>query len=254
MGRRKLTSADVLREQAIVVTADDAVGERWTWLDWDFLPFGDFLELIGMPKGRFESYLRRKVIFPPRGSAYPMIDFLPAEPGSGVHVRYTARQALKLIAIDRLAQAGAWNWCLYQTFRRKGSFDLILNAYQGREYKETGPRPEPILMNTQVDRLMMETGKPHPFKNEVELNLARIQGEWPAKEWCYIEFDVATFIETTVSRLVAFFRNKGVTEAAVRLHSGETWAVPISMDYQPLKRLKRPKTGARPKVGEQSSL
>jgi hypothetical protein len=162
------------------------------------LPLSDFLELVGIPKGRFESYTRRQVL-----------DLESFGSGKGVHLRYTPRDAMKILAIDRLSRAGAWDYCLYQVFRKNGAFDLIVNGYQVRQYPKEG-QPDPIVMNTEQDRLMMETGKPDPFQNELELNLARIRGQWPPKPWYWLTFDVECFLKGAIQRIVEFFRQRGI--------------------------------------------
>lgn len=171
---------------------------RWQWIDYSVLPLSDFLELVGIPKGRFESYTRRETL-----------DLELFGTGRGVHLKYTSRDAMKIMAIDGLSRAGAWDWCLYQAFRKNGSFDLILNGYQCGQYPNEG-RSDPIVMNTQQDRLLMETGKPDPFANDLELNLARIKGQWPLKEWYRLTFDVEIFLKVAIPRLVDFFRKHGI--------------------------------------------
>ena len=67
-------------------------------------------------------------------------------------MKYTPRDAMKIMAIDGLSRAGAWDWCLYQAFRKNGTFDLDVNSYQFGQYTKEG-RPKPIVMNTEQDRL-----------------------------------------------------------------------------------------------------
>jgi hypothetical protein len=62
-----------------------------------------------------------------------------------------------------------------------GQFDSVLNACQCRDYSQT-KRPDTIEMNTRVDRLFHDIGRTNPYKNERDLNLARIRGEWPRNE------------------------------------------------------------------------
>lgn len=203
MARRKQTLAQLVKQRTgdgcvRAYSAVDGKPLRWQWLDYEVLPFADFLELVGIPKGRFESYLRRKIL-----------DLHSFGAGKGTHMRYTPRDAMKILAIDGLSRAGAWDWCLYQALRKNGAFDLIVNGYQFHRYPASG-RPDSIIMNTQQDRLMMDVGKPYAHEDESELNLMRIRGEWPSKEWFWLTFDVATFIEMTVPRIIEFFRGKGV--------------------------------------------
>lgn len=199
--RHKPSIIEILREE----TGRDHIPsppqdeERWQWLDYFILPRGDLLELIEMPKGRFESYLRRE-----------LVQINKFGVGAGVHIRYKPLEALKLMAIDGLSQAGAWDWCMYQTFRHNGAFDFAIRGYQDRTFPKQG-RPDPIVMNTPHDKFMIDNpGKTDPYKDGLELNLARIRGEWPPKDWYRLEFDVATFIELTVPKVAAFLERKGI--------------------------------------------
>lgn len=199
--RLKPTVADLLKQETgrDHIPAPGPGKMRWQWLDYFILPRPDLLDLVAMPKGRFESYLRRRLVEDKRFGS-----------GGGHHIRYKPMEAMKLIAIDGLLQAGAWDWCLYQTFRHNGKFDDAIHGYQFREYPSEG-RPEPIIMNTPHDRFLMENpGKTDPFKDVLELNLAHIRGEWPPKDWHRLEFDVATFIEMTVPKLAEFLEGKGI--------------------------------------------
>ncbi len=196
MGRRKQTVSELA---ATTVTDGKIHPLKWAWLDYSILPLPDFIELIGMPKGRFQSYLRRGVL--------SLNKFGSGGPGN--HLRYTPREALKLLAIDRLARAGAWNECLYQTFRYNGVFDLILNGYQIGSYG-VQKRPDPIFMNTEQDRLRIETGKSIPYANDAEYNVALLRGDWPPKEWAWVEFDVAGFWEWARPKVMDFLRQRGV--------------------------------------------
>ncbi len=200
MARIKPSIAELIREETggPVIPSRTAEELRWQWIDYSVLPLSDFLELVAIPKGRFESYMRRQIL-----------DLRVFGTGRGVHVKYTPRDAMKIMAIDGLSRAGAWDWCLYQAFRKNGSFDLTLNGYQFRQYPKDG-RPDPIVMNTEQDRLLMETGKPDPFENDLELNLARMQGKWPPKDWCWLTFDVEGFLKAAIPRIVAFFRQHGI--------------------------------------------
>ncbi len=200
MARTKPSIAELMKELTggLILPAPKAGEERWGWIDYSVLPLSDFLQLVGIPKGRFESYTRRKTL-----------DLELFGTGRGVHLKYTPRDAMKIMAIDGLSRAGAWDWCLYQAFRKNGTFDLDVNSYQFGQYTKAG-RPEPILMNTEQDRLLMETGKPDPFANELELNLARMKGQWPPKDWCWLTFDVDGFLKTAIPRIVKFFRQHGV--------------------------------------------
>lgn len=182
----------------MIIPARSTEELRWQWLDYSVLPLSDFLELVGILKGRFESYTRRQVL-----------DLEMFGTGRGVHLRYPPRDAMKIMAIDGLSRAGAWDWCLYQAFRKNGTFDLILNGYQGRQYPDQG-QSDPIVMNTEQDRLLMETGRPDHFADELELNLARIQGRWPPKQWYWLTFDVEGFLKAAIPRIVAFLRQRGI--------------------------------------------
>jgi len=200
VARTKPTVAELMKELTggLVLPAPKADEERWGWIDYSVLPLSDFLQLVGIPKGRFESYTRRKTL-----------DLESFGTGRGVHLKYTPRDAMKIMAIDGLSRAGAWDWCLYQAFRKNGTFDLDVNSYQFGQYTKQG-RPEPIVMNTEQDRLLMETGKPDPFANALELNLARMKGQWPPKDWCWLTFDVDGFLKMAIPRIVKFFRQHGV--------------------------------------------
>ena len=200
MARTKPSIAELVKELTggLVLPAPKADEERWGWIDYSVLPLSDFLQLVGIPKGRFESYTRRKTL-----------DLELFGTGRGVHLKYTPRDAMKIMAIDGLSRAGAWDWCLYQAFRKNGAFDLDVNSYQSGRYTKAG-RPEPIVMNTEQDRLLMETGKPDPFANDLELNLARMKGQWPLKEWYRLTFDVEVFLKVAIPRIVDFFRQRGI--------------------------------------------
>lgn len=199
--RHKPSIIELLRE----VTGRDHIPRpprgmgRWQWLDYFILPRGDLLELIEMPKGRFESYLRRH-----------LLDLQHFGIGMGHHARYKPLEALKLIAIDGLAQAGAWDWCLFDAFRHNGSFDFAIRSYQDRTFPKQG-RPDPIVMNTPHDKFMIENpGMTSPYDDALEYNLACIRGEWPPKDWYRLEFDVAMFIELTVPKVAAFLERKSI--------------------------------------------
>ena len=58
---------------------------------------------------------------------------------------------------------------------------LTLNAYQCGDYSKKNP-PDTIEIDTRLGRLIYDTGKPHPHKNERDLSLARIRGKWPPNE------------------------------------------------------------------------
>ena len=200
MARTKPSIAGLMKELTggLLLRTPAADEQRWGWLDYSVLPLSDFLELVGIPKGRFESFTRRQTL-----------DLKLFGTGKGVHLKYTPRDAMKIMAVDGLSRAGAWDWCLYQAFRKNGTFDLTLNGYQCRQYPGEG-RSDPIVMNTEQDRLLMETGKLDPFANELELNLARMKGQWPPKDWCWLTFDVDGFLKTSIPRIVKFFRQHGV--------------------------------------------
>ena len=200
MARTKPSIAELIKEETggLLIRSRTAEELRWQWIDYSVLPLSDFLQLVGIPKGRFESYTRRKTL-----------DLELFGTGRGVHLKYTPRDAMKIMAIDGLSRAGAWDWCLYQAFRKNGTFDLDVNSYQSGQYTKEG-RPEPIVMNTEQDRILMETGKPDPFANDLELNLARMKGQWPPKDWCWLTFDVEGFLKTAIPRIVKFFRQHGV--------------------------------------------
>ena len=199
--RIKRTVLDLLREQigrdSIPAPSPDEL--RWDWLEYFILPLPDLLELTGMPRGRFDSYMRRR-----------LLDIERFGLGAGNHARYKPLEALKLMAIDGLAQAGASGECLYWTFRYQGTFDGIVYEYQAGKFPGRG-RPEPIEMNTEQDRFFIENpDKPHPYRNDGELWVARARGEWP-QEWHTLVFDAATFIEITVPKIIAFLERKGVS-------------------------------------------
>lgn len=199
--RHKPSIVDLLREETgrDYVPAAPSDEQRWQWLDYFILPRPDLLELTGMPKGRFESYLRRR-----------LLDLKHFGVGMGTHIRYKPLEALKLMAIDGLSQAGAWDWCMYQAFRHNGSFDFAIRGYQDRTFPRNG-RPDPIVMNTPHDKFMIDNpGKTDPYKDALEYNLAHIRGEWPPKNWYRLEFDVATFIELTVPKAAAFLEGRGI--------------------------------------------
>jgi hypothetical protein len=198
--RIKYTVGELLREQAgstkIRQTSPQEL--RWQWLDYFILPRPELLELTAMPKGRFESYLRRH-----------LLDLHKFGAGMGNHVHYKPLEAMKLMAIDGLAQAGAWDWCVYQTFRHNGHFDSAIRGYQFRLISSEG-RPEAIIMNTPLDRYWIDNpGRTSPYRDDLALNLAHIHGEWPPNDWYRLEFDVAAFIEMTVPKVIAFLQAKG---------------------------------------------
>jgi hypothetical protein len=199
--RHKPSIVDLLREETgrEFVPAAPSDEERWQWLDYFILPRPDLLELTGMPKGRFESYLRRR-----------LLDLKHFGVGMGTHIRYKPLEALKLMAIDGLSQAGAWDWCMYQAFRHNGSFDFAIRGYQSREYPRKR-RPDPIIMNSPHEKFLMENpGRTSPYRNDLEYNVARVRGQWPPKDWYRLEFDVATFIEMMVPKAAAFLEKKGI--------------------------------------------
>jgi len=153
-----------------------------------------------MPRGRFDSYVRRH-----------LLDI--QEPGIGVGrpARYRPLEALKLMAIDGLAQAGAWDQCLYDVFRQHGAFEAILHDYYHAPLSQRRGRTDPIEMNTQQDRFFIENPeKPHPYESDLELNVSHARGEWPPREWHTLVFEVATFIEVAVPKVIAFLETKGV--------------------------------------------
>jgi len=200
--RMKRSVLELLREQ----TGRDSIPEpapvelRWDWLEYFILPLPDLLELTGMPRGRFDSYMRRH-----------LLDIERLGQGAGNHARYKPLEALKLMAIDGLVQAGAWDQCLYWAFRYHGAFDCLVYEYQARKFPRHGP-PDPIEMNTQQDRFFIANpDKPHPYESDLELNVAHARGEWPPREWHTLVFDVAAFIEVTVPKIISFLERKGVT-------------------------------------------
>ncbi len=94
--RHKPSIIDLLREETgrDYVPAAPSDEQRWQWLDYFILPRPDLLELTGMPKGRFESYLRRR-----------LLDLKHFGVGMGTHIRYKPLEALKLMAIDGLSRS-----------------------------------------------------------------------------------------------------------------------------------------------------
>ena len=207
--RMKRSVLDLLREQigrdSIPAPASDEL--RWDWLEYFILPLPDLLELTGMPKGRFESYMRRR-----------LVDIDRFGQGAGNHARYKPIEALKLMAIDGLAKAGAWDECLYHAFRHHGTFEGIVYDYQAHKFPGRG-RPDSISMNTQQDRWFIENpDRPTPARSDMTKefhipawNAWPPRQEWPPREWYRLEFDAATFIEITVPKIIAFLERKGVS-------------------------------------------
>lgn len=180
------------------IPAPDSDGLRWWWLDLFILPRGDLLELIQMPKGRFESYLRRN-----------LLDLHKFGVGAGHHVRYKPLEALKLLAIDGLSQAGAWDRLLYHIFKHNGEFESAVFGYQIAEYPRNG-RPEPILLNSPSWKFELDHQDDPPVWEASARNEAYVRGEWPPKDWYRLEFDVATFIETSIPKVISFLERRGV--------------------------------------------
>ncbi len=204
MARKQKTVAELWEEitgkDYIVAYVNGERPQRWNWLDYPLFSFSEVLELTGFPRGRVEGYISRGVL---------ELQAHDPNPGSGRHIRYTGRDILKLMAVNGLTAAGAWPECLSNTFRMNGSFDLTLNAYQCGDYSDKN-QPDTIEMNTRVDRLFYDTGKTHPYKNERDLNLARMRREWPRNEWAYVTFDIGAFIAEAVPMLIRFLESKGI--------------------------------------------
>ncbi|WP_321470118.1 hypothetical protein [uncultured Paludibaculum sp.] len=173
---------------------------RWNWIDYPMFEFAEVLECTALPKGRIESFVRRGLL--DLGATRP-------KGGKGYRRLYSGREILKIWAVDGLVTAGAWTECLIETFGTKREFDLILNSYQFGAYSPVN-RPDPIEMNTRAERRFYDTGKSSPYETELELNLARIRGEWPKPDWAFLTFDVGEFIAESMPRLIRFVESKGV--------------------------------------------
>jgi hypothetical protein len=204
MARKQRTVAELWEEitgkEYIVAYVNGEQAQRWNWIDYPIFSFSEVLELTGFQRGRVEGFISRGAL---------ELQAHDPNPGSGRHIRYTGRDVLKLMAVNGLTAAGAWPECLKNTFRINGPFDLALNGYQFRDYSDSN-RPDTIEMNTRAERLFYDTGKTDPYKNERDLNLARIRREWPRNEWAYVTFDIAAFLAETMPMLIRFLESKGI--------------------------------------------
>lgn len=205
---KKKTIAELWRELTgggeyiVGYSAHDGKPLRWHWLDWPIMMFADVLKFTGLPKGRIESYSRRGLW---------ELDYHGSQPGgSGHHVLYSPRSVLKLIAIDRLTEAGAWPECLKANFGKNRQFDLILNDYQFRFHKDAerdgGEFDRTLTMNDAYWRYRRLHGKsPEPKHGDPWYTAG------PAPEdWIQLHFDVAAFLWDIMPRLIRFFAHEGV--------------------------------------------
>ena len=180
-------------------SAEDGKPLRWHWIDSPLMTFSAVLEFTGLPKGRIESYSRRGVWD---------LDYHGYPPGgSGHHVLYSPRSILKLIAIDRLSEAGAWPECLKSDFAKNRKFDLILNGYRWRDYADaehdSGSFDRTLILNDANWRYFRQHGK---FPGDAWAHMpAR-----PHEDWIQMHFDVAAFLFDTMPRLIRYFADNGV--------------------------------------------
>ncbi|MBL8231033.1 MAG: hypothetical protein JNL98_21255 [Bryobacterales bacterium] len=172
------------------VNAIDEEPLRWHWIDYPVLSFSDVLAFTGLPKGRIESYSRRGL--------WDLTE-VAETPGSGHHVLYSPRNVLKLLAIDRLAQAGAWPECLKAAFETNRDFDLILNGFQCRDFDIRAPYNPTceIHMNDEVWAHFRSFGR---FPDSSDL----------IESCVTLTFDVRLFLRGLMPKFVRFFAEAGV--------------------------------------------
>lgn len=207
MARKQKTIAQLWRELTgeeyiVGYSAEDGKPLRWHWLDWPIMTFAAVLEFTGLPKGRIESYSRRGLW---------ELDYHGSHPGgSGHHVLYSPRSVLKLIAIDRLTEAGAWPECIKSEFDKNRQFDLILNDYQFRHFRDaerdSGNFDRTLTLNDGNWRYYRQHGKFPPPKPG---DPSYMSGPAP-EDWIQMHFDIAAFLWDTIPRLIRYFADNGV--------------------------------------------
>jgi hypothetical protein len=64
VARTEPSVAEPIKEETggLIIPSRTAEELRWQWIDYSVLLLSDSLQLVGIPKGRFESYTWRKTL------------------------------------------------------------------------------------------------------------------------------------------------------------------------------------------------